>query len=1072
MEEPEEVEEMQPIEIPDVIFNQEQRGMSKRSMAMQSSVCEEVDDQEAGSSEAGALVQNAMSALMLDNATGDGQSVQQMSHAISSVAPSMEHGIAEMYAGVVASLEEKAVAPPPKPAGSATATMISVDTPRDAVSKDLLTADLEGPAQSTVSVGESTNVALDKAHEYISKAIDASDNASEEPQPQQPASQPTLPKVKEEDEDEGEEQPKTELPQKEPIEEMQVVDEEQEYVPISITVDPPEARHVSKSVTLQSSFSEDKQTIDGSEDTKDMQPIDIPAVVFNEKHRELSKRSMAMQSSVCEEVDDQEAGSSEAGALVQNAMSSLMLDNSAGDNQSVHQLSHAISSVAPSVEQGVVDMYAGVVASLEEKAVAPPPKPADSATATMVSADTPRDAVSKDLLTADLEGPQQPPVSVPESTNVTSDKTAEEPEKAAKEMQEKSDPPEENNAASEAVPEEKPAAEIAPEPEEKSVAAQGAPTEAAPEEKFAAAEAAPEQESTAAEAAPEDKSAATEVAPEQAEAAPDNSAEAEVAPEEKSTPDEAAPEEKSAAAEVAPEEKTAPVEAAPEEKSAEAAVAPEDKSAPAEAAPEEKSAAAAVAPDENSAHAEAAPEEKSAEAEVAPTPAEAAPKEEPAAVEGELEEEKSAAVEGVSEEKPALAEAAPEEKSMPAEAPPAQATPEEKAESSLPAPTDAAQEESAHEESAPMQVGTESAEDKAESAPPAKEEEQIEEKAEAQLATTPPTLPDAAVQQASVGSNNVAASPSRGSDLGTPADNSIAPSPTRGSDLGTPAESAVNTARALGTPQETPLVSARTGTSTRMGEIRENGEAVEQWDELCEATTQRGSSRAPKALEASLGTPTSASETVSSPKKPLPRSHTDIAVGDQVEVLQNLYLRQEGMEVLAGWQGVVEELNEGDAVVNFHGMDEGRYVLREDFASLLVLKTDPSLASASADQLISACTEAVQQNEQLRAQNAALKVELDRLLALATPTSTPGPTLRTPTGTPGATFRTPPVTDRTPPVTDRTPPVTDRTPPVTDRTVPFMDGTPRETPPVTDRTPPLTPSAFDRTPPTTPGPGR
>jgi len=123
-----------------------------------------------------------------------------------------------------------------------------------------------------------------------------------------------------------------------------------------------------------------------------------------------------------------------------------------------------------------------------------------------------------------------------------------------------------------------------------------------------------------------------------------------------------------------------------------------------------------------------------------------------------------------------------------------------------------------------------------------------------------------------------------------------------------------------------------------------------------------------------------------------PRSNADAAeinVGDRVEVVSSLYVGQEGMEVLTGWQGTVEEINDGDAVVIFYGMDEGRYVLREDFDSLIVLKADPTLISSSADMLIDACSEAVSQNEQLRQQNQALKVELDRLLAMATPTSTP-----------------------------------------------------------------------------------
>mmetsp|Transcript_5396 Transcript_5396/g.15081 ORF Transcript_5396/g.15081 Transcript_5396/m.15081 type:complete len:1291 (+) Transcript_5396:160-4032(+) len=135
----------------------------------------------------------------------------------------------------------------------------------------------------------------------------------------------------------------------------------------------------------------------------------------------------------------------------------------------------------------------------------------------------------------------------------------------------------------------------------------------------------------------------------------------------------------------------------------------------------------------------------------------------------------------------------------------------------------------------------------------------------------------------------------------------------------------------------------------------------------------------------------------------------EIQIGDRVEVINSLYVGQDGMEVLAGWQGVVEEINDGDAVILFFGMDEGRYVLREDYGNLIVIRTDPSVSSSSAEFVANACHEAVNQNEQLRVQNAALRVELDRLLALATPMSTPPLTGVSQTGGRAPSAETPPM---------------------------------------------------------------
>lgn len=107
----------------------------------------------------------------------------------------------------------------------------------------------------------------------------------------------------------------------------------------------------------------------------------------------------------------------------------------------------------------------------------------------------------------------------------------------------------------------------------------------------------------------------------------------------------------------------------------------------------------------------------------------------------------------------------------------------------------------------------------------------------------------------------------------------------------------------------------------------------------------------------------------------------EIGVGDRVEVVSSLYMNQQGMEVEEGWQGVVEEINGDDAVILFFGLGEGRYVLREDFGHLIIIKADPYGSSSGATEYLGgACVDPFYRNEQLRAQNHALRAELERIL--------------------------------------------------------------------------------------------
>lgn len=81
-------------------------------------------------------------------------------------------------------------------------------------------------------------------------------------------------------------------------------------------------------------------------------------------------------------------------------------------------------------------------------------------------------------------------------------------------------------------------------------------------------------------------------------------------------------------------------------------------------------------------------------------------------------------------------------------------------------------------------------------------------------------------------------------------------------------------------------------------------------------------SEAPKPISSSLGTATAQSR---------------IQVGDHVGVIRNLYIGQEGLEIRAGWQGTVEEVNPEDVLVRFAGQEESLFVLAKDLGSLIVM---------------------------------------------------------------------------------------------------------------------------------------